>query len=73
MTEGVIIALIGAGQAITLGILTAMGAMFAKLRKDTVATRTDAAAAKQDAAAARYQVENNHDTNLREENDSRHE
>lgn len=57
--------LVIAGQAITLALLGLLGSWVGKVKKDAAEARTNS-------AAARVQVENDHDTNLREENDSRH-
>lgn len=65
MAPEVLVALITAGQAITLAFI---GVLTSRLGK----VKTAVGEVKADAAAAREQVENNHDTNLREENDSRH-
>lgn len=58
--------LITAFQAITLGLIGLIGIRLGRVK-------TEVGQVKADAAAAREQVENNHDTNLREENDVRHE
>ena len=58
MTDTVITALIGAAQAVTLAILGIVAVRFGRVRRDT--------------SAVRDQVENDHNTNLREENDDRH-
>lgn len=59
-------ALITAFQAITLGLIGLIDIRLGRVK-------TEVGQVKADAAAAREQVENNHDTNLREENDVRHE
>lgn len=59
MSEAVLIALIGGVQAITLGVLGILAKRVGNVRRDTTATRE--------------QVVNHHDTNFREENDSRHD
>ena len=59
MSEAVLIALIGGVQAITLGVLGILAKRVGNVRRDTAATRD--------------QVVNHHDTNFREENDSRHD
>lgn len=58
MSEGVLVTIITAGQAIILGLIGLVGIRLGKVKRDV--------------SAARWQVENTHDTNLREENDSRH-
>ena len=58
MSEAVLIALIGGVQAITLAVLGILAKRVGNVRRDTAATRD--------------QVVNHHDTNFREENDSRH-
>lgn len=65
MTDTVLTTLITAGQAITLALIGLVGIRLGKVKRDV-------ASSKRDAAAARWQVENTHDTNMREENDSRH-
>lgn len=65
MPEAVMVALIGAAQAITLALLGMVASRLGKVKNDVGRVKSDA-------AAARWQVENTHDTNLREENDSRH-
>lgn len=65
MSEGVVVALIAAGQAVTLGLIGLLSARLGQVKKDAAAARTNS-------AAARVQVENDHSTNMREENDSRH-
>lgn len=60
MSEGVLIALIAAGPGMVTAALGALSLV--KVRR-----------IRQDTAATRDQVENNHDTNLREEADERHE
>ncbi|WDH80214.1 hypothetical protein PTQ19_07220 [Microbacterium esteraromaticum] len=58
MTEGVLVTIITAGQAIILALIGLLGVRLGKVKRDV--------------SAARWQVENTHDTNMREENDSRH-
>lgn len=58
MSDTVIVALIGLSQAVSLAILGLLAKRVGKVRSDTTATRE--------------QVENDHTTNLREENDGRH-
>lgn len=79
MSETLLVTLITAGQAITLALIGLIGIRLGKVKTDVGRVQTDvgrvqkdAAAARTNSAAAREQVENNHDTNLREENDSRH-
>ena len=79
MTEQVMVTLITAGQAITLALIGLIGIWLGRVRKDVGRVKTDAeaarvnaAAANANSAAARVQVENDHSTNLRVENDSRH-
>ena len=79
MSESIITTLIGAGQAITLGLLGLLGVWLGKVKSNVGAVQTDvarvkadAAAARTNSAAARSQVENDHNTNMRVENDSRH-
>lgn len=59
MSEAVLIALIGGVQAATVGVLGILAKRVGNVRRDTAATRD--------------QVVNHHDTNFREENDSRHD
>lgn len=59
MSEAVLIALIGGVQAVTLGVLGILAKRVGNVRRDTTATRE--------------QVVNHHETNFREENDSRHD
>ncbi|WP_017793889.1 DUF2746 domain-containing protein [Leucobacter salsicius] len=59
MTEGVWIAIIGAFQAITLLVLQ-------RVVRNTAAT-------KEDTAEVKREVKNDHTTNLREEQDERHD
>lgn len=73
MTEQVLTTLITAGQAVTLGLIGLIGIRLGKVKNDVGKVKADAAAARTNSAAAREQVENNHDTNLREESDTRHE
>lgn len=79
MTEQVMVTLITAGQAITLALIGLIGIWLGRVRKDVGRVKTDAEAARVNAAAAnvnsaaaRVQVENDHSTNMRVENDSRH-
>lgn len=58
MSEAVLVALIAAVQATTLGVLGILAKRVGNVRRDTTATRE--------------QVVNDHTTNFREENDSRH-
>lgn len=58
MTEPVLIALIGCAQAVTVAFVGVLSVRIGKVRRDTTATRE--------------QVVNDHTTNFREENDSRH-
>ena len=64
--------LITAGQAITLALIGLIGIRLGRVKNEVGQVKADAAAARKNSAAAREQVENDHDTNLREENDSRH-
>ena len=73
------VTLITAGQAITLALIGLIGIWLGRVRKDVGRVKTDAeaarvnaAAANANSAAARVQVENDHSTNMRVENDSRH-
>lgn len=59
MSEAVLIALIGAVQVVTVTVLTILAKRVGSVRRDTAATRD--------------QVVNHHETNFREENDSRHD
>jgi len=59
MTEGVLIALIGCVQVVTVTVLGILAKRMGNVRRDTAATRD--------------QVVNHHETNFREENDSRHD
>lgn len=60
------------GTAITtFGVIVAAG--FGYLGNRLAKVKSDVGQVKKDAAAARYQVENSHDTNLREESDTRHD
>ncbi|QMU97857.1 hypothetical protein FVO59_12045 [Microbacterium esteraromaticum] len=79
MSEGVLITIITAGQAIVLALLGIVATRLGKVRTTVGAVQTDVARVKADAsaartnsAAARVQVENDHSTNMREENDERH-
>lgn len=72
MTEQILTTLITAGQAVTLGLIGLIGIRLGKVKTDVARVKTDAAAARSNSAAAREQVENSHETNMREENDSRH-
>lgn len=71
MPPEVLVALIGAGQAITLAFIGVLTSQVGKVKRD-------AAEARSNSAAAREQVENDHRhpdgtvINMREENDSRH-
>lgn len=66
MTETVILAIIG-------GVVAILTAIIGKLTFDVGSTKKDAKAVAADAREARIQVKNNHDTNLREEGDERHD
>lgn len=72
MSEQILTTLITAGQAVTLALIGLIGIRLGKVKSDVGKVKADAAAARTNSAAAREQVENNHDTNLREESDSRH-
>lgn len=69
MNEGVLIQMI----ATTGLILIAVIANSAKQKQDTRRAADAAESAAVDAALARDQLQNNHSTNLREENDERHD
>ncbi len=69
LSELVLVAIIGAGQAVTLGVLAIIGPVIVKRLS---AIRAHAASAAADAREARDQVANDHTTNLREESDERH-
>lgn len=58
MTDAVLIALIGCAQAVTVAFVGVLTVRMGKVRRDTTATRE--------------QVVNDHSTNFRDENDSRH-
>lgn len=49
MTEGVIVALIGAGQAITLALFAWLGSRVGKIKKDAASAAADAATAAHEA------------------------
>ena len=86
MTEQVLIAIIVCVQTIGTALIGIVVAWINRVRKDIGRVKTDAeaarinsaaanknsAAANVNSAAARSQVENDHSTNLRVENDSRH-
>lgn len=65
MSDVIVVAVLGAMQAITLTLIN---------RNSKRSKRTEEAVTEvgKDAKAAKEQVVNNHDTNLREENDKRH-
>lgn len=58
MSDPVLIAIVGCIQAVTVAIVGVLAVRIGKVRRDTTATRE--------------QVVNHHETNFREENDSRH-
>ncbi|WP_313812977.1 DUF2746 domain-containing protein [Glutamicibacter sp.] len=66
MSETVLLAIIG-------GAVTLLTALIGKLSFDVGKTKKDARSAAKDAKEAREQVKNTHTTNLREEQDERHE
>ncbi|WP_341935508.1 hypothetical protein MRBLWO14_001160 [Microbacterium sp. LWO14-1.2] len=59
MSESIALALIAGTQAILVAVIGVLGVRIGKVRRDTTATRE--------------QVVNHHETNFREENDSRHD
>jgi hypothetical protein len=58
MSDPVLISIVGCIQAVTVAIVGVLAVRIGKVHRDTKATRV--------------QVENDHTTNLREENDGRH-
>lgn len=66
MDRDVTLALIGAGQAIILALIAAAGIFLGKVNGKVNKVR-------EDSAVTRDQVANDHSTNLREEQDSRHQ
>lgn len=59
MSDPVIVALIGCAQAVTVAFVGVLAVRIGKVRRDTTATREH--------------VVNDHTTNFRDENDSRHD
>lgn len=78
VSETMLTTLIGAGQAITLGLIGLIGVRLGKVKTDVTKVKRDAAEARTNSAAAREQVENEHRNpdgtviNMRHENDARH-
>ncbi|MFE7067480.1 hypothetical protein [Microbacterium sp. NPDC057658] len=58
MSDPVLIAIVGCVQAVTVALVGVIAVRIGKVRRDTT--------------VAREQLENDHTTNLREENDGRH-
>lgn len=73
MTETVILAIIGGVVTILTAIIGKLSVDVGRTKKDAKSAATDAKSAAADAKEARVQVKNNHDTNLREEGDERHD
>lgn len=65
MDRDIVLALIGAGQAIILALIAAAGIFLGKVNGKVNKVR-------EDSAVTRDQVANDHSTNLREEQDERH-
>lgn len=69
MPEEVFVQIIATAGLVVIAVISATAAQ----KKDTKRAANAAESAATDAALARDQLQNNHNTNLREENDERHE
>lgn len=73
MSETVLLAIIGGAVTLLTALIGKLSFDVGKTKKDASSAAKNASAAAADAKEARKQVKNTHTTNLREEQDERHE